>query len=92
MPRITEIPVEIYLDNLLPFLPVQDLSRLGTTNRFFYLLSSDETFWKRKIEEDFNFSVSDTARTTGWKFLYKSLSNPKIYVWGYAVLLVIYHW
>ncbi|EKM49963.1 uncharacterized protein PHACADRAFT_264421 [Phanerochaete carnosa HHB-10118-sp] len=82
MPTITDVPLEIFLDNLFPLLPVPDLLSLEATNRFFYQLTSDETFWKRKIQKDYNFPDSDTARTTGWKFIYKRLSNPKIYVWG----------
>ncbi|OBZ73495.1 hypothetical protein A0H81_06153 [Grifola frondosa] len=77
-----DLPVELFLDNILPLLPVSDLFHLASTSRFFYLLVSDDTFWHRKIQADFNFSGSDTARTTGWKFLYKRLSNPKLYVWG----------
>ncbi|KAK7686291.1 hypothetical protein QCA50_010515 [Cerrena zonata] len=84
MPRITDVPVEVFIDVLLPLLPVSSLLRLGCTNRFFYLLTSDEPFWHRKIQEDYNFPSSDTARTTGWKFIYKRLANPKVYVWGEA--------
>ncbi|THH05395.1 hypothetical protein EW145_g4827 [Phellinidium pouzarii] len=43
---------------------------------------NDETFWKLKCKEDFNFSSSRTARTSGWKYIYQGLSNPKVYVWG----------
>ncbi|CAL1714558.1 unnamed protein product [Somion occarium] len=84
MPNITDIPVEIFLDNLLPILPVSDILRLGCTNRFFYLLTNDEPFWHQRLQRDFNFPSSDTARTTGWKFIYKRLTNPKVYVWGEA--------
>ena len=84
MPSITDIPIEIFIDNIFPLLPLANLLRLGTTNRFFYLLTADETFWKRKIEQDYNFPSSETARNTGWRFLYKRLANPKVYVWGYV--------
>jgi SCF-associated factor 1 len=80
--HITDIPIEVVLDNLLPLLPIADLQHFAATNKFFYALCSDETFWKRKLHEDYNFPESDTARTTGWKFIYKRLANPKIYVWG----------
>ncbi|KAI0078721.1 RCC1/BLIP-II [Panus rudis PR-1116 ss-1] len=84
MPSATDIPVEVWLDNILPNTPVADILRLGCTNRFFYLLTSDETFWHRKLEADYNFSGADTARTTGFKLLYKRLRNPKLFVWGDA--------
>ncbi|EIW58164.1 RCC1/BLIP-II [Trametes versicolor FP-101664 SS1] len=77
-----DLPVELFLDGIFPLLPVADLLHLGSTNRFFSNLVNDEAYWHRRIQEDFNFSGSDTARKTGWKFLYKRLSHPQVYVWG----------
>ncbi|KIP10060.1 hypothetical protein PHLGIDRAFT_28732 [Phlebiopsis gigantea 11061_1 CR5-6] len=82
MPALQDLPPEVFLDNLLPFLPVTDLQHLGATSKDFYKLTSDDLFWKRKIREDYNFPDSSTARNTGWKFIYKRLANPKVYVWG----------
>ncbi|KAI0358132.1 RCC1/BLIP-II [Trametes cingulata] len=79
---LADLPVELFLDGIFPYLPVQDLLHLGSTNRFFNNLTNDEAYWHRRIQEDFNFSGSDTARKTGWKFLYKRLSHPQLYVWG----------
>ncbi|KAI0832117.1 RCC1/BLIP-II [Trametes gibbosa] len=79
---LAELPVELFLDGIFPYLPVTDLVHLGSTNRFFADLADDEAYWHRRIQEDFNFSGSDTARQTGWKFLYKRLSHPQLYVWG----------
>lgn len=79
---LSSLPVEILLDNIVPLLPLSALANLGSTSRFFYLITSDETVWKRKLLEDFNFSGNDTARTTGWKFIYRRMANPKVYVWG----------
>lgn len=90
MPSLSDVPVEIFIDNIFPLLPVRDLLRFGATNRAFYLLTSDETFWKRKLEAEFNFPGSDTARITGWKFIYRRLSNPKVYVWGYVSNDIVY--
>lgn len=81
-PSLTDLPVDILLDNLLPSVPVNDLLNLSSTNRFFSILGSDDTFWKRKLEEDFNFTDPSTARTSGWKVIYKGLSHPKIFTWG----------
>ncbi|KAI0923709.1 hypothetical protein AcV5_009183 [Taiwanofungus camphoratus] len=82
MAILTDLPIELFLDNILPLLSVPDLYRLSCTSRFFYQLASDDPFWHRKIQADYNFSGSETARDTGWKFLYKRLSNPKVFVWG----------
>lgn len=79
---VCDIPVEVWLDHILTYLPLSDLLRLGCTNRFFYLLTSDEPFWHRKLQQEFNFSGSDTARATGWKFIYKRFRSPQVYVWG----------
>lgn len=87
MSTLQDIPPEVFLDNLLPYLPITDLQHIGATNKYFYKLTSDDLFWKRKLREDYNFSDSSTARNTGWKFIYKRLANPKVYVWGYVALV-----
>ncbi|KAG2132798.1 regulator of chromosome condensation 1/beta-lactamase-inhibitor protein II [Suillus clintonianus] len=79
---LSDLPVEVLLDNLLPWLAIPDLIHLGETDHFFARLCNDETFWKRKLEEDFNFTDERTARISGWKRLYRGLRNPKTYVWG----------
>jgi SCF-associated factor 1 len=85
MVSLSDIPVDVLLDNVLPSVPVTDLLHLGSTNRFFATLVSDDLFWKRKLQEDFNFSGAGTARTSGWKFIYRGLSDPKVFVWGLDV-------
>ena len=82
MPSLSDVPVDVLLDNILPSIPVPDLLRLASTNRFFAILGADDTFWKRKLQDDFNFSGMGTARTSGWKIIYKGLSKPRIYTWG----------
>ncbi|KAJ3976445.1 regulator of chromosome condensation 1/beta-lactamase-inhibitor protein II [Lentinula raphanica] len=79
---ITDIPVEIILDNLLPRLPLNDLFHLQSTNKFFAQLCDDETLWKKKLSEDYNFPDESTARTSGWKFIYLRLTKPRVFVWG----------
>jgi SCF-associated factor 1 len=80
--HITDIPVEVFLDNLLPFAPVRDIRNFGSTNKFFAAICADETFWKIRCQEDFNFTSQETARQSGWKNLYRGLNHPKIFVWG----------
>ena len=82
MSSLTNLPQDLLVDTLLPTLPVQDLLALGSTSHAFAHLTSDEVFWKRKCEQDFNFSGARTARRTGWKKMYKGLNNPKVFVWG----------
>lgn len=82
MTVLSDLPVEVLLDNLLPWLAIPDLIHLGETDRFFSRLCNDDTFWKRKLQEDFNFTDERTARITGWKQIYRGLSDPKTFVWG----------
>jgi len=82
---IADIPVELLIDNILPFCEVKDVFSLGCTNKFFALITTDDMFWKRKLVVDYNFTGSDTARTSGWKFIYQRLRNPRVFVWGYVI-------
>lgn len=82
MVQLSDLPVEVLLDNILPNLPIADLLHLAITNKLFAALCSDDTFWKRKCQEDFNFTGSETARTSGWRSLYRGLSHPRVFGWG----------
>ena len=85
MPSLTDIPVEVFIDNILPLVPLKDILSLTSISKDFAALCNDDTFWKRKLKEDYNFSDIATARTRGYKFLYKGVHNAKTYVWGYAL-------
>jgi SCF-associated factor 1 len=84
MPSVADIPLEIFIDNILPYLPLRDILTLTAVNKEFAILCSDDTFWKRKLKEDYNFSDVASARTKGYKFLYKGVHNTRTYVWGYV--------
>ncbi|KAJ3562459.1 hypothetical protein NP233_g9555 [Leucocoprinus birnbaumii] len=79
---LTDLPPEVILYNLLKLLPTADLLRLTLTSKYFASLCSDELFWKRRLHEDFNFDGAGTARQKGWKFIYRGLYRPNVYVWG----------
>ena len=83
---ITDIPIKVFTGNILPFCEVDDVISLGCTNKFFALAATDETFWKQKLAVDYNFPVSRTARTSGWKLIYQKLRNPRVFVWGCVTL------
>lgn len=61
---IQDIPIEVFLDQLLPIVDIPDLLSLACTNRFFAMLCQDDTFWKRKLRDDLNYSIVD-ARNKG---------------------------
>ncbi|TEB36688.1 RCC1/BLIP-II [Coprinellus micaceus] len=79
MAPLTDLPVEILQDNLVPFLPAKELLRLTCTNKAFAALCSDEAIWKRKLVADFNYTGAGTARTNGWKVIYRGLHRPKAF-------------
>lgn len=84
MVGIADIPVEVFIDNIFPAIDIPDLLALACANRYFGNLVSDETFWKRKLQTDYNFNGDDTARASGWKLIYRGLRNPKLFLWGSA--------
>ncbi|KAF4611294.1 hypothetical protein D9613_006938 [Agrocybe pediades] len=75
--NIGDLPIELLLDDILPFLPVADLLHLTCCSKLFSVLCSDDTLWKHKLSEDYNFSGEGTARTSGWKFIYRGLFKPR---------------
>ncbi|KAJ7612459.1 regulator of chromosome condensation 1/beta-lactamase-inhibitor protein II [Mycena polygramma] len=82
MSSLETIPVDVLLDDLLMIMPIQSVARLACTNRLFADICADELLWQRRLQTDFNFSGAATARVNGWKFIYKGLYNPKVFVWG----------
>jgi len=80
--RIMDIPINVFTDNILPLCEVEDVISLGCANKFFALVANDETYWKQKLVIDYNFTGSETGRTSDWKFLYQKFRNPRIFVWG----------
>jgi SCF-associated factor 1 len=86
--HIADVPVEVFLDNLLPLAELHDVLSLGSTNKLFAAVCADETFWRRRCQADFNFTGQETARQSGWKNLYRGLSHPRIFVWGSVITLV----
>ena len=83
-PTLTDLPVEVLIDNILPVVDLADLGSLAATNKSMAAICADDTFWKRKCLDDFNFHSGETARTSGWKVLYRGLFRPRIFVWGCA--------
>ncbi|KAG9006088.1 hypothetical protein FRB94_000993 [Tulasnella sp. JGI-2019a] len=81
--HITDLPVELLLDHLLPTLAIPDLLALTRTNRFIASVCNDDILWKLRLKRDFNFTANaDTARESGFKVLYRGLRKPSVYTWG----------
>ncbi|KAF9519464.1 hypothetical protein BS47DRAFT_1468626 [Hydnum rufescens UP504] len=79
--NLLDLPIEVFLDQLFPAIQLSDLLSLSRTCKFFAILCSDDTFWKRKLREDFNYSITD-ARNKGFRLLYRGIRRPHVYVWG----------
>ena len=62
--KLHNIPIEVLLDHLLPAIALPDLLSLAQTCKFFAVLCADDTFWKLKLKDDYNFSITD-ARNKG---------------------------
>lgn len=86
MPGLSDLPVEVILDNLLPTMSNETIVNLGATSHFWDSATNDDTFWKRKLREDFNFDCEATARSNGWKVIYGGLTQPRTFVWGCVVI------
>jgi SCF-associated factor 1 len=89
MASLARLPLDIYYDQLLPLLPLDSLIHLSETCKAFDQLvnrePASESLWRHRIETDLNFPADSTARTSGWKELYRRVRNPRIYVWGCVV-------
>ena len=76
--RITDIPVKVLMNNILPFCEAKDLLSLGRTNWFFALVIAGETSWRRKLAVDADFTGPETTRTSSWKFIPQRFRNARI--------------
>ena len=85
---ITDIPVRLLTYEILPSCEVRDMLSLGCTNKFFARIMSDDAFWRRKLVIDYNFTGSETNRTSGWKFIYLRLGTPRLFSWGCVTFLL----
>ncbi|UZJ52718.1 hypothetical protein CBS101457_002038 [Exobasidium rhododendri] len=82
MSGLTNLPYQLLLDEVVNNLDVDAILNLRQVSRSFQQLADDDLVWRRKIAEDFTFPIQSTARTSGWKNLYKGLYNPELFTWG----------
>jgi len=82
MTMISELPLEVLIDSILPYLALRDLLSLACTSKLFAIICADDTFWKRKTQDEYNFSGAGSARTSGFRHVYRGLRSPRVFVWG----------
>ncbi|KAF7726336.1 hypothetical protein EC973_008916 [Apophysomyces ossiformis] len=80
--QLWELPVDIFLEDILPSLDLVSLIELSYTSRFFHRLANDEHVWKKLVMTDFNIPYDAAFRSHGWKTLYSKLNDPIVYTWG----------
>jgi len=59
-----------------------DILHLGTTNRYFQTVASDEHFWRQLTLKTFRLPPQP-IRQKGWRELFKRLSTAKAFTWGF---------
>jgi len=69
---VTDIPVKVLIDNIIPFCEAKDVLSLGCSNRFFSLVVAAEKSWRQKLPVD----------PSSWKAIYQRFKNPRVSVWG----------
>jgi len=80
--KITDIPVKVLINNILPFCEAKDALSLGCTNWFFAVVVAGETSWREKLRVDGNFTGSKTTRTSSWKIIPQRFRNARVSIWG----------
>ncbi|KAL1917599.1 uncharacterized protein VTP21DRAFT_3992 [Calcarisporiella thermophila] len=80
--QITDLPEEILVDNIFAYLSNSSLAAAAQSCKFFARLIEDESIWKHKCLNEFNFPDLVTFRQLGWRTLYRRLRHPRVYTWG----------
>ena len=76
--RITDIPVKVLMNNILPFCQAKDLLSLGCTNGFFAVVVAGEMSWRRKLWDGGNFIGSEMIRTSSRKSIFQRFRNARV--------------
>lgn len=82
MGRITDLPYQLLVDGIIAQLDTPSLLNLSLSCKVLHQVGSDEIVWQRRIAQDYLFPLGSSARVTGWKALYRALSDPELYTWG----------
>ena len=82
--KIVDIPAKLLISSVLPFCEAKDVLSLGCTNRFFALVANDDTFWRQRLVNDYNFTGLGVAKKGDCKSIYRKLRNLqlRVFVWG----------
>lgn len=87
---ITDIPVKVFIDRILPFCESRDVLSLGHTNKLLALVAADENFWRGRLAIDYNFTGWETNRTSDWKLIYQRINKAQLFTWGCVLFSFCY--
>jgi SCF-associated factor 1 len=80
--NITDLPVDVLIQDLLPRLNYHSILALTETCQKFYTLCNDEALWKKLALREFHIPAHATFRNKGWKDIFSKLNDPVVYTWG----------
>ncbi|ORY90476.1 regulator of chromosome condensation 1/beta-lactamase-inhibitor protein II [Syncephalastrum racemosum] len=82
MTQLCNLPTDILLENICPYLDAPSLLELTRTCKTFQFLANDELLWRHLVLEDYNVPRDASYRHSGWKTLYSRLKDSVVYTWG----------
>lgn len=82
MTQLCNLPTDVLLENICPYLDAPSLLELTRTCKTFQFLGNDELLWRHLVLEDFNVPRDASYRHSGWKSLYARLKDSVVYTWG----------
>ncbi|KAJ2959173.1 hypothetical protein NQZ79_g5306 [Umbelopsis isabellina] len=80
--KLSDLPLDVLIQDLLPRLPYRALIDLSKTSKFFYRLCGDESLWKKLALRELHIPTYATFRNRGWKDIFSKLHDPLVYTWG----------
>ena len=86
---ITDLPIGLLTNKILPFCEARDMIRTKNLLAQPSESMNDDAFWRRRLAVDYNFTGSETNRTSGWKFIYLRLGKARLFAWG-CVLFILF--
>ena len=86
MAELILLPTEIFTHHILLHADVQDLMSLASTCSTFHEILEDESLWRRRLEQDFGFSLPADLTRGGYgsKSIYAGLYRSEIHIWGFG--------
>lgn len=80
--KFYDLPVEVLLESIFPYLHAADLTRLAAASRALHsFIHQDDLLWKRRLQDDFGVLPESTGWTSRWSKLYPRFHQPSVLAW-----------